>query len=1743
MQMRRVFPIPRLLRFMALLGFAWALVLPGRAEVLFSTTNSTWKVLKGFGEASVPNTAWRLPEFNDSAWFSAPAPFYYTATATEPPFYNGGPVTGTVLGDMLNNYTCVFLRKTFQVTNAAGAGQVTVEVAADDGFIVWLNGLEVSRTNMPTGTVAYNGRALASLAEPYPIQTFLLNAATWLREGTNVLAVQGFNWDPTSGDFGIMAGLSTTADQTPPISLQLEPPDSATVSELTAIDVVFSEPVTNVDAADLLINGAAATSVNSNSGAHFIFEFPQPNTGAVAVAWAATHGITDFSGNAFAGGAWTYQLNTNRIGTLIISEFMADNDGSLLDGLGEPSDWIELHNPTDSAVNLAGWKLRDSSTEWTFTAAVLPAGGYLIVFASDKAAQPFTDADGYLHTNFKLAAEGDALALLRPDGSVAWEYAAPGPQIKGVSFGVLQTTTNVFTYDSAARILVPTAPVAAAWTNAAFNDTAWLAGQASAGYGIVGGGGTVAYRVHPGTPGAQAFGGALGMDFVANQNVTITELGCFDDNSDGLTLPITVQLWQRNENGTPLNFSDDTGGSVLASATFTPGDPGTLFEGSRFKPLASPLALPTGAYTIIAYGYGTGERNGNLGGSIPPDPWETQSGGGLLSFVGFGRPGAAGTFPTTVDGGPANRYAAGTFKFAGAGGTLARTPLTMQNVNPAAFMRVRFNVANPATYESLTLQLGYDDGCIVWLNGAEVARRNAPAAPAYNSTATQATNRVEEISLSASLLISGTNLLAIQGFNISVSDGDFFMGAALTATDSQAASPRYLTNATPGAPNPSTGVVGYVADTKFSVKRGFYDVPFDLAITNATPGAIIRYTLDGSLPTESRGTLYTAPIHITSTTVVRAFAYKAGFQSANVDTHSYLFANDVAVQPSAAPSGYPASWTDYTGGGTVTADYGMIDPVAQAANYARAAGNASFTVPQARAALSNSVKALSVISIVTDKANLFDPGSGIYLHPASRGEAWERPASVELITTNGVEDWHASAGIHIMGLTSRSLSITPKLNLMLLFNTQYGTPWLTEPFFGTNGPNRIKRIALRTNTRESWLYEENGFGTGTYIVDGFAKESLLDSGEPGTRHRYCHVFLNGLYWGIYDATERPESHWAETTFGGEDEDYDVINLCCPNRIDAGDFTEWQQLLSMARAGLSTEAAYQAIQGNNPDGTRNPALKQLLGVDSLIGFMINGYYHGGLDWPDNFFAVYDNVANRTKGWRFVTWDTDLGFGNFNPNFNRVDSGPWFSHDDPYAVEHALRSNPEYRMREADRVYREYFHTGAYVTATNLARWQRLRAAIQPGLYAESARWGDYRAGGLRTVQEHWLPRVNGTAASNWFAGRNAAVISQLRAINLYPSINPPEFNQWGGNVPAGFPVRLTNVNAGGAIYVTFDGTDPRLAGGAISPTAQVYTQAVVLTSPTVVRARVRSNTTWSALSQAQFYPPQDFSKLQLSEIMYNPPKSGLVDGEEFEFLEMKNSGTNLLELTGVSFTRGITFAFTNETTLAPGQYFVLARNAVQYAARYPNAPLHGLYSGKLDNNGETLELATAPGGTIFSVKYNNAAPWSAEADNSGLSLQRINFAGEATNALTWIAAPPTPGGSVPSELLDNDGDGLPDGWELAHSVSDPLADDDGDGMTNYQEFRAGTDPRDEDDTLRLHSAAATLTSGSMTVTLGFTARSNKTYTVLYRNSADSGLWNTLQNYSAQPTNQFVNVTKLISATNSSVFFRLATPRIP
>ena len=162
-------------------------------------------------------------------------------------------------------------------------------------------------------------------------------------------------------------------------------------------------------------------------------------------------------------------------------------------------------------------------------------------------------------------------------------------------------------------------------------------------------------------------------------------------------------------------------------------------------------------------------------------------------------------------------------------------------LNTSFYTRTSFNAADPTAFDQLTLRMKYDDAFVAYLNGVEVARRNFTGAPSWHSAADspRTGNEVvthDDIDISAflSAIVPGQNVLAIHGMNASPIDVDLLVLPELVAKDVISSDGGYFTDPTPRTAN-GNGFAGFVADTKFSVDRGFFDAPFAVEITTTSP--------------------------------------------------------------------------------------------------------------------------------------------------------------------------------------------------------------------------------------------------------------------------------------------------------------------------------------------------------------------------------------------------------------------------------------------------------------------------------------------------------------------------------------------------------------------------------------------------------------------------------------------------------------------------------------------------------------------------------------------------------------------------------------------------------------------------------------------------------------------------------------------------------------------------------------------
>ena len=329
----------------------------------------------------------------------------------------------------------------------------------------------------------------------------------------------------------------------------------------------------------------------------------------------------------------------------------------------------------------------------------------------------------------------------------------------------------------------------------------------------------------------------------------------------------------------------------------------------------------------------------------------------------------------------------------------------------------------------------------------------------------------------------------------------------------------YFDAPTPGAIN-GVAFQGFVEDTNFSIGRGIYTTTQTVAITTMTAGATIRYTLDGSTPTETNGTVYTAPLSISSTTTLRAFAYKTDFQPTNVDTQTYLFLSDVATQY--ANGNAPSGWPNGSSNGQ-TYDYGM-DP--------------DITNGQ-ESAVEAALGAIPSLSIVTDLPNLTDSSTGIYSNPGGHGKSWERPASLELLNPDASPGFQIDAGLRIRGGASRSKG-NPKHAFRIFFRSEYGDAKLNFPLFGNEGADEFDKIDLRTAQNYSWSFKNGSGSQNTFLREVLGRDLQGQLGQPYTRSRYYHLYLNGVYWGLFMTQERAEAKFGATYMKGGADDFDTI---------------------------------------------------------------------------------------------------------------------------------------------------------------------------------------------------------------------------------------------------------------------------------------------------------------------------------------------------------------------------------------------------------------------------------------------------------------------------------------------------------------------------------------------------------------------------------------------------------------------------
>jgi len=1350
-------------------------------------------------------------------------------------------------------------------------------------------------------------------------------------------------------------------------------------------------------------------------------------------------------------------LRLNAAEQVVISEFLASNTSGLRDEDNTYPDWIELQNKDATPVNLDGWFLTDAAgnlTKWRIPATNIAANGFLVIFASGKDRKV---PGAPLHTSFVLSASGEYLALVKPDGvTIASQFSPSYPgQAPNVSYGLGTLTSNatVITSNTLVRVRIPSADEGTNWTTAAYDDSVWTPGTNGVGYGT-----TNVVQVDYGQsvqPTAPVIHYRLNESFgtiVANIGSSGgTQNGTYNSATIGTVgpRPPAFNGFEANNNavtfnGTssfvagPVGFFNNLAGFTVAgwvNPAVTPGTRVGLFgqndcvEFGFINGFTIELWTPGGGSMQVNYPFGAGSwhhvaavANGsNI--RVFLDGVQAGSGGtatanyGATSFgfnIGGGgiQDGTGNFFNGQIDEVVAyhralsdteirSLFQAGTNAVGGSAVSFVRTDVgpAMSNVNSTAYIRIPFTVANPTNVTQLTLRMRYDDGFVAFINGAEVARVNAPNSPGFRSNATNTHSplTLDEFVFgpARSGLVAGTNILAIHGLNVATNNEDFLISTELIVASALGAGavPLYFTLPSPGLANEG-GV--------------------------ANPGpAILEPSHFPNVPQDHENVTVTAKIAPTFFPISSvSLHYRVMFGPTN---ELQMFDDGV-----------------HGDGGAGDGIFGASIPASAATNgqmirwFFRATDTMSHT--SRWPIFVNPIDSAEYLGTIVDPTNVTSklPIYHLFASPPNAASVDTEGGGRISLFYDG--EFYDNIYMEIRGNTSAGQN---KKSHRLEFNRGHR-------FRHLPGYPRVWKTSLMAE-----------FLDPTYIRQHLCFWLLDQMGVPSPFFYPVRAQLNSSFYALAFHNDVIGQDQVERMgYDPKGALYKAAGNILISRSSTGvfqklepdgppDYTDYNQLCN----GI-VETATAA--------NRRIAVYDMLDVPEVINYL------AGARWCAENDDVWANMSiyRDTYGdqlWRIIPFDMNASWGQRYGGITPLDaindgckSHPLYggstiiacdggSYNRIYDVIIALPETRQMLLRRMRTVLDRWVMEPGVAPESRLleSHIRHMTNLIWTEAFLDRARWGysTWTASqkpltngvnelfnefiNLRRIHFSGTHSVSNSAKPIGIARTDNAGIplSQPPIIPLQLAamdFNPASANQAQEYIaftnPSPFAIDISGWKIDGGIDFTFkQGTIvPSNSVVYVSPNTLSFRarttgprggQGLFVVGPyngqlsargesivvTDVGGRVVSSNNYAGTpSLAQQF-------LRITEIMYHPAQTNTGSPyarEEFEYIELKNISTNTsVSLIGVHFTNGIDFTFTAGgavTSLAPGQVIVLVKNPAAFALRYGgSATIAGTYTGLLDSSGERIQLLDAVNEEILDFSYNNS--WYPITDGLGFSL--------------------------------------------------------------------------------------------------------------------------------------------------------------
>lgn len=625
-------------------------------------------------------------------------------------------------------------------------------------------------------------------------------------------------------------------------------------------------------------------------------------------------------------------------------------------------------------------------------------------------------------------------------------------------------------------------------------------------------------------------------------------------------------------------------------------------------------------------------------------------------------------------------------------------------------------------------------------------------------------------------------------------------------------------------PTPGKANAAVVSAPTFSAPSGFYGTDFALELSGRGD---IWYTTDGSDPlTSSTAQKYTGAVTVKDRTN-EANLYSAYGEDENS-------AVSVSRGTGYKSPNFPVDKATVVRAAAKNAD-GTTSKVVSQTYFITSGGLAQY-------------QDMTVVSLVTDPDNLFDPDKGIYVtgnqylkwkksgsfdpnksvwdtdnvtNYFSHGRDWEREATVTIFR-DGKPVVDQNMGIRIKGASTRNGA---QKSFNLYARSDYGASKIDYPLIPDNYSLDGKLIDSYDSVCLRCVGEESR------LRDGFAQKLLAGRENITTQDmQRCVLFLNGEYWGLYEITEKLSDDFIHANYGIKKADVAMIKN---GELEEGAESELDSFMDFADAyankDLTNAANYKAVC-------------DFLDIDSLIEHYAAGLYLGTYDWPNYNYGVWRSTGEPISGnpysdgkWRFISFDYDYTMGETYADFGGVEGYAYDSFRHIVEVDNAgqyaptnlflnLLKNEDFRDRfvnvycdyanevltpeKADAMAALYNRDYTEQLANTTVRWWGFFGGSKESNLSYNRE--QYKNQTLPGIQKYFRERAGYTLEDM----RNYLGLSpSMQTITLKTtgngririnSITPDASSGWSGSYSPDCPVTLTAIPNEGAVFTGWGG---------------------------------------------------------------------------------------------------------------------------------------------------------------------------------------------------------------------------------------------------------------------------------------------------------------------------------------------------